>query len=149
MPPSASAPPAATPAAGFTVLELLVAIAILAAALVPLLTLQQSNTRAALAVERAQARLAADRQALAYLRGVNPARRQSGETALGEARMTWRGEPVGAARPVRTTDGQSSRFDLQRYRVTVRITGPDRPAREWAVTLLGWRPRRPFSTQFE
>jgi len=146
--PRSTPAPTALPAAGFTVLELLVAIAILAAALIPLLGLQQSNTRAALAVERAQARLAADRAALEYLRGVNPARSQSGETQLGAARMAWRAEPVGAERPVRTTAGQPGRFTLQRYRVRVRLEAEERPTREWKVVLLGWHARRPFSTEF-
>ena len=130
--------------AGFTVIELLAAIAILAAALIPLLTLQQSTTRAALAVERAQARLALDRAALATLRGINPAREPEGEADLGAATLAWRAEARGTPRRMLDITGNPTRFELQRFRVTAQITAPDGATRAWQVDLLGWRPLVPF-----
>ncbi|GAK33531.1 hypothetical protein JCM17846_21590 [Iodidimonas nitroreducens] len=130
---------------GFTVLEVLVAIAILGTALAALLGLQQSSIRAALGVERAQQRIALDRGALALLRSINPVLEPEGraELSLG-AEMQWRSEPLGAARRITSAIGAEGRFSLQRFRVLVTITAPDLPARSWSVELLGWQPVQPF-----
>ena len=131
--------------AGFTVLELLVALAILGTALAALYGLQQSTSRAALAVERAQERIAIEQRALAYLKGVNPMLQPEGSADLGEGvRLRWQSEPLEEPRRVVSALGAPGRFLSQLHRVRVDLEMAEGTARSWEVELLGWRPSQPF-----
>lgn len=131
--------------AGFTVLEVLVALAILATAFAVLLGLQQSATRAALGVERVHDRLKLDRGVLEYFRPLNPTLQPEGSITLAGALVSWHSEKISEPRTALSTTGDEGRFILQIYRVTVTIAAPERPPRQWSVELLGWRPRSPAS----
>jgi len=129
---------AAATKAGFSVLEALVALALLAAALLPLYALQSSAGRAALAVERAHDRLALDRLAMNHLDPLNPALHQSGELAASGGFVRWRAEPYGPSRPIVSVTGQAGRFRAQMYRIRVEIAPQHGAVREWSMDRIGW-----------
>ncbi|GER06926.1 hypothetical protein JCM17843_12360 [Kordiimonadales bacterium JCM 17843] len=131
---------------GFTILEVLVALAILGTALAALFGLQQSASRAAIAVERAQQSMEADRTALAILASINPMLQPEGRAELGHnARMSWQATPIGDAKAITAATGAPGRFTLQRFDVAVTIDAPGRASWGWSVERLGWRPVRGYS----
>ncbi|MEO0674994.1 MAG: hypothetical protein AAFY32_08320, partial [Pseudomonadota bacterium] len=73
--------------AGFSVLEAIVAVALIAAAFLPLLALQTQLTRTAIAIERAEANLLARNNALALLQAINPGMRPAGSEEMGAVRL--------------------------------------------------------------
>lgn len=130
--------------AGFTVLEVLVAVTILAVGMIPLLALQQRSIGAVAAVERAQARARMDQTVLAYIEGVNMARRPGGEARIDGATVRWQARPVSDARAVTTLTGAAGRFRLTLFRVEVTVSPADSGSRRWTVDQLGWQPTNPF-----
>ncbi|MBK5921004.1 hypothetical protein CCR80_08165 [Rhodothalassium salexigens] len=135
-------------AGGFTLLEALLALTLLAAALLPLFAVQQAATRAAAAVERAQARAELDRAILARLRSVNlPFKDKAidGEFRIGSDRIFWRAEPVLPARRASAAEtGQAGRFRVQLVRITVSIMGQAGQRRTWQVDHVVWVPLSPI-----
>ncbi|MBK5910383.1 hypothetical protein CCR85_02615 [Rhodothalassium salexigens] len=151
-------------AGGFTLLEALLALTLLAAALLPLFAVQQGGTRAAAAVERAQARAELDRAILARLRTLNPLpagatvppalagridRSRQGAFQAAGARVRWVATPAAPARrAINAGTGAPGRFLVQPFRIAARIDGPGRPPRTWAVDRLGWRPLTAVNASF-
>ena len=130
---------------GFSVMEALVAMALLAAVFVPLLTLQAQLARTAAAVQRAEKSEAAKRSALAYLEALNPSMRLTGEESVGEGVMTWEASPVSEPTLARGVGGGKGRFLMQLYDVEVRITFENAPPVSFTVRKTGWLPTGPFT----
>ncbi|MBB4212087.1 hypothetical protein EV659_10861 [Rhodothalassium salexigens DSM 2132] len=151
-------------AGGFSLLEALLALTILAAALLPLFAVQQGATRAAAAVERAQTRAELDRAVLARLRTLNPlpagaamapdlaaavdGSRRGAFDAAG-ARVRWVATPTAPARrAVNAGTGTAARFLVQPFHIAARIERPGHPPRTWTVAQLGWRPLTSVNMSF-
>ncbi len=130
-------PVAASP--GFSVLEAIIAIAILAIAFLPLLALQEQMARNTLSMERNQKVMAVKRSALAYVRAINPMRDPRGETNLGAAIMRWDAIPVSEERPVVKPGGVKGRFVVRLYDVEVTLEFEDLRAQTFSVQIMGWR----------
>jgi general secretion pathway protein I len=122
--------------AGFSVIEALVAVAIIAIALLPLAALQGQVSRAAAQQQTLQLRLAAERNALAVLKEVNPMREGEGVRDLGGGRtLRWTAVPISETAPNR-----AGGFEVALYRLEVQIAD----ANGAAVSMLtldqvGWR----------
>lgn len=124
--------------AGFSVLEALVAVLLLAIVMLPLLTTQGQVTRTAAALERSQTAYLYERSALEFLSSNNPTLRPRGTEPLGDAVLEF------SARAF-NEDGRSSkevrsgRFLVQLYLVdyTIRLNGRDLVSDQLYVT--GWR----------
>ena len=134
--------------AGFSVLEALIAMAVLAAALLPILQLQGQMARTALSVERADANIAAQQNALAFLRTVNFQHHQAGEMDIGNAVLNWSASPVQPAALTRHANGDGGRYIMTLYTVTARLVFHDGHEHEFAFEGLGWEPRWPISSNF-
>ncbi|MDZ7628373.1 MAG: prepilin-type N-terminal cleavage/methylation domain-containing protein [Parvularculaceae bacterium] len=130
---------------GFTVTEALVAVALIAIAMLPLLELQGRLSRSALAIERAQTRLAARQAATAYISLINPMRAGEGEVQLGGAQLVWRAVPLGPARTVYGADGTEGRFIAQLFQVEADIIFPDGRSEPFSQTQMGWIATAPAS----
>ena len=139
---TASAPSAQ---AGFSLLESLVAIALIAAALLPLLALQGQLTRTVLAVERAGIGAEDMTSALSFLRTLNPTMKPQGSEPLGDAVLSWTARPVSEERPVLDQGGAPGRFMMQLYDVDAAIDYDDGRRFEFTVRALGWRATGPVS----
>jgi Tfp pilus assembly protein PilV len=124
---------------GFSTIEALAALAIVAVALVPLLDLQTQITRAHAQQRTIRAEADARRNALALLRDVNPTAAPEGLRQIGDGlTMRWRATPLTAS--VRTTRGGQGDgdFDVRLYRLDVDVRGP-RIETAFQVEQLGWR----------
>jgi prepilin-type N-terminal cleavage/methylation domain-containing protein len=125
---------------GFSLLEALVAIAILGVALVPLLELQAQLARRAHAQAAIMAEASATQSALALLADLNPMARPQGAVETGSLRVTWRARPL--SEPVRSTragQGEGA-FIVRMYEVRATVTGgSDEPLAQFAFERVGWR----------
>jgi len=129
-----------SPEAGLSMVEVLVAVAVLGMALAPLVVVQGQIARTHQRYEESYARTTLQRNALAMLQDMNPMQTPSGEIALDdENRLVWTSRPLtdvsrGSDHPV----GDSA-FDIALYGVDAQIIGPDPGVRlRFSTERLGW-----------
>ena len=125
--------------AGFTVLEALIAVAILAAALIPLLGMQSQFIARVEAQERLQTRLSAQSAIIAELDDVNFQIHKTGELRGRAYQARWQAAPRGEAQTTRVSSGERARFDVISYIVTVRVDYDDAPEAVYILPGLGWQ----------
>lgn len=121
---------------GFSVIEALVAVAIMAAAILPLATLQGQVSRSAAQQQQMQTGLAAERNAMAVLRDANMMATPSGALDLGGGQtLRWRARPISSA--VATNAGG---FEVALYAVEAEVVderGED--VSKFSIDQVGWR----------
>ena len=124
---------------GFSVIEALVAVAILAIALVPLLSLQIQVQRNFQREREARLEIADQRNALALLRDMNMMQSPNGQIALSRERvLIWRATPI--SRETQTIARGANAFAVALYRVDVEVRGPrGRRLSGFRTEQLGWR----------
>ena len=93
---------------GFTLLEAIVALVIMATTLMVLYGWLASSTLGAVRSEETAASLSSARTALSYLERVNPMTQPNGTTEFGTFKLTWHAEPVTDRRTGRTPVGDPS-----------------------------------------
>lgn len=125
---------------GFSVIEALVAIAVLAVALVPLLTLQIQLTRAAEHQQALRERITSQRNAVAVLRDVNFMETPQGVIALhGEMRLSWRARPTSPVVKSTRQGAADGDFEVALYQVEVAISENESVLTTFSLMELGWR----------
>jgi general secretion pathway protein I len=139
--------------AGFTLLEAIVAIALLGALLVPLYTLMSRNLDGLVRVGQANLQSEVTLNALAVLDTVNPMERPEGSVALGTYLLRWRSAalttPVdGVGFPA----GQSL-YQVAMYRTQAEVSrlddrGTSTPWFTFDLRQVGWRQVRQFRLPF-
>ncbi|MEQ1619008.1 MAG: prepilin-type N-terminal cleavage/methylation domain-containing protein [Terricaulis sp.] len=121
---------------GFSVIEALVAVAIIAVAILPLASLQGQVSRTAGRQQQAQLSLAAERSAMAALRDLNVMETPDGALELGGDRvLRWQAHPISSA--AATNSGE---FSVALYAVQAQVA--DHRGREiakFSVDQVGWR----------
>lgn len=130
---------AKNPQRGFSVLEAIAAVALIAVAFLPLLALQSRLAQTALAVERAELNVRNGKNALAYLKSINPMLLPEGAETLGDAELRWRATPVSEPRAALDTGGAPGRFQVQLFDIEAIIDYPDGRRTSLTVRALGWR----------
>jgi len=129
---------------GFSVLEAIIAIAILAIAFLPLLALQEQMTQTTISLERNARFMEAKRSALAYVRTLNPMRDPQGNLNLGPAIMHWTATPISQERPVSGKEGDKGRFIIALYNVEVTLTFDAQRTQVFSVHATGWRAKAAY-----
>ncbi|MEM1193407.1 MAG: hypothetical protein AAGH42_08460 [Pseudomonadota bacterium] len=129
--------------AGFSVLEAIVAVALIAAAFLPLLALQTQLTRTAIAIERAEANLLARNNALALLQAINPGMRPAGSEEMGAVRLDWTAQALSPVQPARGPAGSPGRFNVALYEIKATLTFDNGREDIFTVRQVGWRATRP------
>ncbi|MEE4210099.1 MAG: prepilin-type N-terminal cleavage/methylation domain-containing protein [Parvularcula sp.] len=126
---------------GFSVLELVVALAILAAVLVPMLTLQNQLLSNFLRYDDAFDRMTMTRNALALLADVDPMTETGGRLRLDErTELVWRAEAISEEHPQALSDGTSGDFRIRLYRIDADILRTDgRRMTSFSYETLGHR----------
>lgn len=140
-------PPPRYSQSGFTLLEAIVAMVIMAAALMALYAWLSSST---LAVTRAQAQTRAledARSALALVETINPMREPDGKRELGEVTVSWHSTPVVPRRIGRTRAGMPSLFDVTLYQMEVTIERAGEPAHGFSLRRAGWEAVRSLGNE--
>lgn len=130
--------------AGFSVLEAIVAMAILAAVMLPLLAVQGQLAQSAQAVARADTRTALQRNTVAYISALNLDQAQTGDTRIGSVDLEWRASAVEGPAPTWAGPGDPGRYLVTLYEVEV--VGRDAESgriHRFRFNALGWTARYP------
>lgn len=121
---------------GFTTLEVIAAVAIIAVALIPIGALQAQLARGQARLSDARDTTSAVQNAVAIVRGVNPITAPTGRRALSERSvLTWTSAPISPLRPSVNPAG----FEVQLYRVSAEVTYGADVVEAFEVDLVGWR----------
>lgn len=105
--------------AGFSLMEAIVAVAILGVASVPLLVLQSQNARSVGRLENSAARIAAGRVAADYLAIIDVSAQREGVFDIGGGwSVSWSGVPVTETTNAVMSVGQRGRYAAQLVRIT-------------------------------
>ncbi len=134
---------------GFSLLESLVAVTLIAAAFLPLLALQGQLTRTVVAIERAETNVKDMASALSYLRAMNPMKTPQGAEKIGDATLTWTARPVSDERPALDQGGAPGRFMLQLYDIDGALIYEDGRRADFTLRAMGWRPTAPIGAAFQ
>lgn len=132
---------------GFTLLEAIVAMVVMATALMALYAWLSSST---LAMTRAQAQnraLEDARSALALVETINPMLEPTGERQLGEIAVSWQSTPVAPRRTGRTRAGMPSLFDVTLYQMDVTVERAGEPAHGFSLRRAGWEAVRSLGNE--
>jgi general secretion pathway protein I len=128
---------------GFSVLEALAALAIVAVAMIPLLSLQTQVSRDFIHQRALREQISAQRNSLAILRDLNVMATPSGQRQLGpDISMRWTASPLSAlTRSTRQGSGEGE-FEVRLYRVDIVITHGGAAPFAFSVDQIGWRALR-------
>ncbi|WP_147653405.1 prepilin-type N-terminal cleavage/methylation domain-containing protein [Vulcaniibacterium gelatinicum] len=125
--------------AGFSLLEAIVALAILAAAGLALFAAMSQSLQMAARAERAREVDAALRNALAWMERVNPMETPQGEQPLGAFVLRWQAEPVEPPRDGASGYLHPGLYKVGLYRVTLQLWRAGRLEREATLRRAGYR----------
>lgn len=123
---------------GFTLLEAIVALVIMATTLMVLYAWLASSTLGAERSADNATTLNDARTALAYLERINPMVEPSGSATLGPFKLSWESEPVTDRRTGRSASGDPSPYDYQLFDMTAQVKREGRTEREFTVRRAGW-----------
>jgi len=133
--------------AGFTVLEALIAIALLAAAFIPLLEIQSQFVRVTESLDRAQTRITQEKLVHNFMQTVNFDQQPTGSIVLNNRAIEWSVDVVSPPEFVKSPDGGNARFSVTFYDVSVNYTPIDiqfiSGERTYSLPGIGWTARRP------
>lgn len=122
---------------GFTLLEAIVAVAILGIALIPLLSFISQMSLELRTAGDSNARSLAEQNVLAFIEPVNPMEQPEGQADLGDLHIAWTSRPV-----VPETDtGPGSGIPVYRfgfYDVTVQVSRNQAPWFDFVARKVGF-----------
>lgn len=125
---------------GFTLLEAIVALALISSAGMALFAWINSNIATLSRVEESSQRAAATRNTLQFMQTVNPMLASSGEATLGEYRIRWQAEPI-----TDTVDGANfpygvSLYQFVLYNTRIEVQGaPQKPDFTLELKQVGYK----------
>lgn len=129
---------------GFSLLEAVVALAILASVGMALFAAMNQSLNMVARAEAAQERETALRNAVAWIQVVNPAQQPQGEQMLGDVLLRWSSEPV---EPPLDAAGGNARAGLYRvglYTMHLQVDRDGQPLAELELRRVGYEQvRRP------
>lgn len=124
---------------GFTLLEAVVALAILAAAGLALFAAMSQSLQMVQRAQYARETDTALRNALAWTEQVNPMVEPEGEQAIGRYLLRWTSEPVEAPRDNATDYLQPGLFEVGLFRMRLELWREGDLAREATLNRAGFR----------
>lgn len=127
---------------GFSLIEALVALSIAALTLTAIFELQVQMVRGQERAAAALQQVAAQENAIALVRDINPAEQPTGEIVVPDGdTIRWTSEPVGQAVLQAGFPAGDGRYRVQRFTVTVEVDRPgDRDPRPLVFERVGWEP---------
>jgi len=127
------------PSRGFTLLEAIVALAILAAAGLALFAAMSQSLQMVQRAQQARDLDTALRNALAWTVRINPMQSPDGEQPLGAWTLRWHAEPVEEPRDGATASGQPGLYQVGLYHLDLELWREGRLEREASLRRVGFR----------
>lgn len=124
---------------GFSLLEAIVAMAILASAGMALFAAMNQSVRMVERAEAARERESAQRDALAWIQTVNPAIEPRGEAQLGDVMLHWSSEPVEPPRDSAAGYLRAGLYQVGLYRMHLQLERDRQPLAELDVQRVGYK----------
>ncbi|WP_133394169.1 PulJ/GspJ family protein [Luteimonas terrae] len=124
---------------GFSLLEAIVALTILATAGLALFAAMNQSVQMAQRVEQARLADSAVRNAMAWMETVNPALAPSGEQRLGDVDLRWQSELVEPSRNSMTGHLQAGLFEVGLYTVTLDLRRDGQLLTTTQIRRVGYR----------
>ena len=124
---------------GFTLLEAIVSLAILAAGGMALFAALNTSLRSIERVDAANRLDTATQNALSRIETVNPMLQPSGDEPLGDVRLRWNATPIEPPRDGLTDYLRPGYFEVGLYRVEVELLSGARVDHRFVVRKAGWR----------
>lgn len=106
---------------GFTLLEAIVALVLMASTGIALLNWINTNLITLSRVQQVQQRHEAIRNALAFMETINPSEKPTGEEVVGVYQFRWQARPVESPKEGRTPLGSISLFQVALYDTEIEI----------------------------
>lgn len=129
---------AASGEAGFSVLEAMVAIAIMAACLLPLFALQGQFVNVVGQIERVELQIEARDQALEVIKLTDFSAAPEAQFDFGQYQIRLSAKSASNTRPVKNSGGTSGRFEMTLYDVAVTIEYLSGNIDSFTVKELEW-----------
>jgi len=123
--------------AGFSVMEILVALVILSSALIPLIQIQINLQQSAIRLEQMNTRNDAISTGLKYIRLVNPGKNPTGKKYLGLGSLSWNSELVTEKSFFPQTRGTELRT-ISLYKMSIQIDIEDEIVLARDIYQVGW-----------
>lgn len=127
---------------GFTLLEAIVALSVLAMAAMALYGWLNSNLLLLKRVDEVYQSVEAVESALEWVSILDPYSQPDGEQEIAGALVTWRFVPVGGSLPARDTYGNLSVNDAQLFRAEVEVHRGEKRLARFDVVQLGLQAKR-------
>jgi len=125
--------------AGFTLLEAVVAIALVAAAALPLYAFFSRSLDGLYRAAQANRESETSLSAIAFLSGLNPTERPTGESPLGPLRIRWNSRELVPATDALAYPRGLGIYQVALYEVTGEILDGTRVRTRVAIRLIGYR----------
>lgn len=123
---------------GFSLLEAIVALAILASVGMALFAAMNQSLSMVAKAEKVRERESALRNAVAWIQIVNPALQPRGEHELGDLLLRWTSEPVEQPRDATTGHAQAGLYRVGLYRMRLELDREGQPLAEIELRRVGY-----------
>jgi len=133
------------PQQGFSLLEAIVAMTIMATCLMALYAWLSSSTLAMNRVRANAEALADARAAKALIETINPMAEGSGSRLLPPLEIRWEAQPIADLRLGMSPAGSATPFDFRLYEMEVGVLRDGRVVREFRMRKAGWTLARPIN----
>lgn len=137
-------PPRRVKQQGFSLLEAIVALTIMATCLLALYAWLSTSTFALNRVRANAAALQDARVASAVLETINPMREAEGRRQIPPLEIRWKSRPATDLRIGMSRAGTATQFDFRLYDVDVEVRRDGNVVREFTVRKTGWEAARPI-----
>lgn len=134
-------------AMGFSLLEAIIALTVMATSLIALYSWLSSSAIAVSRVQESARSLENQRTALAIIETLNPLSEPVGERRLESLTVRWKARPLTETRVGVSRAGLPSAFDLALYELDVEVQREDGTSSEFQVRRAGWQLARPFDPE--
>lgn len=138
-------------ARGFTLLEAMVAMVLLASVGAVVLTWIHQSVQSVQRLNRVYDELAARKTVQDWSRSLNPSDTPAGEAALGPLRIVWESKASGEALPQAGYPSGIGMYDIAKYQVVLKVYRPDAPTPWFTenIVRLGQRKTRDNRSPFQ
>lgn len=130
---------------GFSLLEAIVAMTIMATSLLALYAWLATNTVSINRADSAIRSLEDSRSALAVVETINPMAEPSGSRLIRPLEVRWKSKPLTDVRHGMSVSGMATQFDFQLFQMEVEVFRDGKQVRDFTLRRAGWKAARPIS----